>query len=165
MKKQIEELKGELKKALRLHYKRLTDSVPDIYGYSLFTEDGVSSLGPVANRTSALPRDPSDSMYNYRRYLAVEWSEWDDFGLFGVVNRIVKEILADKRVDFPKKREAILRVALASMCELEAEGLFGPKTSGRFLVICLSDSDDPIMMESAKLLNTPEAFAAYAREF
>src|SRR5262245_49568081 len=165
MNDQLDSLKSELKSALRSHYKRLTDTVPDIYGYSLFTEDGVSSLVPVANRTSAMRVGPSDPLYNCYRYLAVNWSEWDDFGLFSTVNRIVSEILADKSIEFAVKREAILRVGLAAMCELEAEGTFGPKSAERFLVMCLSDSDEPIMMESARLLNTPEAFAAYANEF
>src|SRR4051794_21112953 len=122
MKNHIDSLKTELKSALRSHYKRLSGTVPDICGYSLFTEDGVSSLGPVANRRSTIRVGPSDPMYDYYRYLAVEWSEWDDFGLFGTVNRIVREILDDESVEFPEKRESILRVGLAAMCELEAEG-------------------------------------------
>ena len=165
MQEALSRLKAELKAALTAHYRILTDTVPDIYGYSLFTEDGVSSLGAVANRRSALTLDPSDDMYNYYRYLAVEWSEWDDFGLFDSVNPIVNELHEDKTVDFPMKRAAILRLCLDVMCELDTAGLFGPRTDERFVVICLSDSDDQIMMESAKLLNTPKAFEAYSGEF
>lgn len=161
----LERLKTELKNAIRSHYKQLTESVPDVYGYSLFTSDGVHSLGPVANRTSAIKVGTSDRMYNYYRYLAVEWSEWDDFGLFGVVNGIVSEIHADESVEFSERREAILRVSLEAMCELESEGVFGPRTSDRFVVICLADSSEPTMMKSAKLLNTPEVFEAYASQF
>lgn len=165
MKKQIDRLKKELKKAVSKHFKKLTQEVPDIYGYAIFAEDGVSSLAPVANRKSTIKVKSSDRMYNYYRFIAVEWSESDDFGLFEKVNEVVNEILSDEAVEFPEKREAILRASLSVLVDLESEGLFGSKTNDRFLVICLSDSDEPIMMESAKLLNTSKAFKAYAAEF
>lgn len=161
----LAKLRTELTNAITLHYQQLTASVPDIYGYSLFTEDGISSFGPVANRESAIKVAPDDEMYNYYRYLAVEWSEWDDFGLFAGVNAIVDEIHADDSVAFGDKREAVLRLCLDVLRELDSNGLFGARTDDRFVVICLSDSDEEIMMESAELLNTPNAFAAYADEF
>lgn len=55
-------LKDELKKSITAHYERLTATVPDIYGYSLVTEDGVSSLEPVANRSSVLKVDQADKV-------------------------------------------------------------------------------------------------------
>jgi hypothetical protein len=165
MEEALAKLKAALKTAITEHYKKLTSEVSDIYGYALFTEDDVSSFGPVANRESALTVDPSDTMYNTYRYLAVEWSDWDGFGLFDGVNTIVNELHEDESIDFGEKREAILRVCLEAMCELETDGLFGPRTDKRFLVICLSDSDDEIMMESAKRLNTPAVFEAYAGQF
>jgi hypothetical protein len=51
------------------------------------------------------------------------------------------------------------------MDELDADGLFAPKTDERFVGLCLADSDDPIMLESAKRLNTPAVFEAYEAEF
>jgi hypothetical protein len=159
------QLKLELKNAITRHYHKLTTEIPDVYGYSLYTVDDVPSVGPVANRESALTVDPSDDMYNYHRYLAVEWSEWNDFGLFDAFNKIVSGLHADESIAFELKREMILRVCLEVLCELEAEGVFGPRTDSRFLVICVADSDEKIMMESAKKLNTTVAFEAYATQF
>ncbi len=161
----LDRLKTELSSALTSHYQKLTSGVPDVYGYALYSNDDISSLGPVANRESAIEVGPDNKMYNYYRYLAVEWSEWDDFGLFDDVNKIVAEIHADDVIEFSDKREAVLRVCLKVMCDLEAGGLFGPQTDERFVVICLADSDDDIMMKSAELLNSPSTFAAYSGEF
>jgi len=158
-------LKAELKSAITAHYTKLTSEVLDIYGYGIFTDDSVSSLGPVANRESALTVGPLDKMYNCYRYLAVEWSDWEAFGLFDRVNGIVNNLYDDTTLGFAEMRTAILRVCLATLSELETDGLFGPRTDSRFVVICISDSDDDIMMESAKMLNTPAAFQAYSSEF
>lgn len=176
------QLKEEIKKAVTAHYKQLTRTIPDIYGYSLYTEDGVSSLGPVANRASALKVGSGDKMYNYYRYGAVEWSEWDDFGLFDRVNSLVSELLNDegelphteqfdptaelqRHFEFAEKRKAVLWTALEALCELEAGGLFGPRSAERFVVLCLSDSSHEVMLESAKRLNDDDVYQAYAEEF
>jgi hypothetical protein len=162
---QLAELKALLKLAVRHHYAKLVASVSDIYGYSLYTSDGVHSIGPVANRVSAICVHPSDSLYNYYRFGAVEWSEWDDFGFFDGVNAIVSSLHDDESIDFVVKRDGMLNALLGVLSELEAEGLFGPRTFDRFVVICVADSDMPIMLESARLLNSPDAFAAYCSEF
>lgn len=104
-------------------------------------------------------------MYNYYRYGAVEWSEWDDFGLFDSVNAIVAELLEDDSIEFADKRQAILRQALEALCELETGGLFGPRSVDRFVVLCIADSSDEIMLESAKRLNSEAVSQAYAEEF
>ena len=88
----ISQFKSALKTATALHYHRLVADITDIYGYALFTEDGLSSIGPVANRESALQKPKSDPMYNYYRYLAVEWSDWDNFGMFDDVNSILTKM-------------------------------------------------------------------------
>ena len=165
MVEQLAKLKSELKEALAAHYKQLNDSFDDVYGYAIFTDDGVSSLHSVANRTSALSVDPSDRMYNYYRYGAVEWSEQDDCGLFDAVNTVVGQIHDIDNVEFADKREAMLRAAMDVLCELDAEGVFGPKSDERFVAVCVADSDEPIMLESVERLNTPAVLEAYSAEF
>ncbi|GAA5507733.1 DUF4303 domain-containing protein [Novipirellula caenicola] len=157
----LSQFKTALKAATASHYKRLVANVADLYGYSLFSDDGLSSIGPVANRESALKKPKSDPMYNYYRYLAVEWSDWNDFGMFDDVNAILKKIHEES----PTELERVLPTCLDVLAELDDEGVFGQRTDDRFIVICLSDSDNVIMMESAKRLNTETAFAEYAGEF
>ncbi len=165
MVEELAKLKAELKAALAAHYKQLNGSSDDVYGYAVFTDDGVSSLHAVANRTSAISVDPSDRMYNYYRYGAVEWSEWDDFGLFDAVNAVVGQIHDIDSVEFADKREAMLRTAIDVLCELDAESVFGPKSDERFVAVCVADSGEPIMLESVERLNTPAVLEAYCAEF
>ena len=157
----LSQFKSALKTATASHYKRLVADITDIYGYALFTEDGLSSVVPVANRESALKMPKSDPMYNCYRYLAVEWSDWDDFGMFDDVNAILTKMHDDS----PTELAGVLPTCLDVLAELDDQGAFGQRTDDRFIVICLSDSDDEIMMESARRLNTQTAFAAYAGEF
>lgn len=119
----------------------------------------------MANRTSAISIDSSDRMYNYYRYGAVEWSEQDDFGLFEAVNAVVGRIHELDGAEFANKREAMLRTAMDVLCELDAEGTFGPKSDERFVAICVADSDEPIMLESVERLNTPAVLQAFRTEF
>lgn len=48
----LESLYVELKNAIRCHYNELITRcrVDTIYGYSILTDDGVNSIGPVANK-------------------------------------------------------------------------------------------------------------------
>ena len=91
MKMQLQErFYVELKNAIRCHYNELITrcGVDTIYGYAILTDDCVSSIGPVANKERLIKVNKSDPLYNYYRYGAVEWSEWDDFGMFDEANNL-----------------------------------------------------------------------------
>ncbi|MFB7121820.1 DUF4303 domain-containing protein [Bacillus tropicus] len=168
MKMQLQEsLYVELKNAIRCHYNELiTRCVVDtIYGYSILTDDGVNSIGPVANKERLIKVDNSDPLYNYYRYGAVEWSEWDDFGMFDEVNKIIKKYHETVEDDFNMRVNTLLKELLNVIIELESEGLFGDRNDNRFIVICVTDSSNEIMIESARLLNTLKIYEEYASEF
>ena len=160
-------LHTELKHAVKSHYSELMKKCgPDsIYGYALFTDDGVSSLGPVANKESMIQVGTSDPLYNYYRYGAVEWGEWDDFGLFDDVNKIIKQYHETVQDDFKIRVDTLMKELLSVLVELESEGCFGEKNDRRFIVICAADSSNETMLESARLLNTAKVFDEYASEF
>ena len=162
---QLQIYKLELKDSLKNHYKKITQLYSDIYGYSLYSVDGLESILPVANRLKGIPVNPSDEDYVYYRYGAEEWNEWDEFGLFEKVNQIKDEILSGYENNSSEKIDLILQTSLDTLCELEKEGCFGLKTDDRFLGICIADSDDKIMLKSVKLLNTEKVFKLYASQF
>ena len=137
----------------------------DLYGYSLYTEDGLSSIGPVYNCESDIKVSESDDMYSYYRYGAVEWQHFDDLGEFDDVNNELKTIMGHSKLEFVEKRQEVLDSCLDVLCKLDQEGFFGPKESNRFIVICLSDSSDPIMAKSAEQLNSAEVYHSYEKEF
>lgn len=81
-----------VKNAIHCHYNELITrcGVDTIYGYFILTDDGVNSIGPVANKERSIKVDKWDPLYNYYRSGAVKWSEWDDFGMFDEVNTNMK---------------------------------------------------------------------------
>lgn len=159
------EFKALLKAATRAHYERYVAAHPgeDFYGYSLYSNDDVSSIGPVATRGSAMAVDRSDPMWSYYRFGPHEWNDWDDFGLFVDVNQALKG-LCDS-LDFDSFRSQSLEVSFEVLRELQADGLFGPKSENRYVVLWLSDSADPIMDRAAKELNCPSIYAAFSTEY
>lgn len=163
----LESLYVELKNAIRCHYNELITrcGVDTIYGYSILTDDGVNSIGPVANKERLIKLDKSDPLYNYYRYGAVEWSEWDDFGMFDEVNKIIKKYHETVEDDFNMRVNTLLKELLNVLMDLESEGLFGDTNDNRFIVICVTDSSNDIMIESARLLNTLKIYEEYASEF
>lgn len=87
----------ELKNAIRCHYNELLTrfGVDTIYGYSIYC---VNSIGPVANEERLIKVNKSDPLYNYYRYGAVEWSEWDDFGMFDEVKKLLRNIIISSKM-------------------------------------------------------------------
>lgn len=162
-----ESLHVQLKNAIRCHYNELTSRCGNdtIYGYSLMTDDCFSSIGPVANKERLIKVNKSDPLYNYYRYGAVEWSEWDDFGMFDEVNKTIKRYHETVEEDFDLLIDTLLNELLKVLIELESEGLFGDRNDNRFIDICVSDSSNEIMLKSARLLNTLKVYEEYASEF
>jgi hypothetical protein len=163
----FEELQAALRAAIELHFEALKarHESNDLYGYSLYTDDSICSIGPVANTTEKIPVSVNDPTHGYYRYGPHEWALFDDFGLFEAVSKIVKGIHEDPDLSFEAKREGMLEAALQALVNLEAEGRFGPRTASRFVVLWLVDSSDPIMSVSAETLNSPAVFAAYRAEY
>jgi hypothetical protein len=161
----MDTFKRELRKAIENHYKRVCESFNDLYGYTLYTDDSLCSIGPVCNRESDITVPESDEMYAYYRYGAVEWSNFEDFGIVDDANNLLTKIMGCDHPEWVDRRQEVLEACLITLSELEKSNLFGPKDSGRFVAICIADSDDPIMENSAKLLNCASAFEAYAKEF
>lgn len=167
MNHQFDELKIALLSATEVHYSRLHAQCnsQDLYGYSLYTDDSVTSIGPVANSNEKIPVRVDDPLHNYYRYGPQEWLIWDDFGLFGEVNRIIASIHDCGGLSFDAKRDGILGAAFEALVILEERDVFGPRTDRRFVVLWLSDSADPVMNRSARELNSDAVFLAYSSEY
>ena len=159
------EFKQELKRAIESHYAKVRESFNDLYGYTLYTDDSLCSIGPVCNRESDITVPATDEMYRYYKYIAVEWANFDDFGIFDGVNSLLANIMDCDHPEWEERRQEVLEICLNTLFELDKNNLFGSKDSGRFIAICIADSNDPIMDRSAKLLNQSSVYEAYAKEF
>jgi len=143
----------------------MNDELKGLYGYALYTEDGLSSIGGVCNTITDVPVSTDDPMYNYYKYGAIEWQHFESYGLFDQVNVVLNEIMNCDDEQWSDKRQQVLHTCLKELVSLDSSGLFGPQESGRFIVICLSDSSDPVMERSARELNTQEVYKHYAEQF
>lgn len=149
-----------LKTAIAAQYKKLAAKYPDLYGYALYTTDDLAGIYGIANRESSLTVPPKDKMYNYYRYFAVEWNE-RGFGTFNSVNKLLNKLFQAQSDESSKLRENVLNLCLDVLRQLEGDGLFGPRTTKRFVAICIADSDDEIMLRSVKGLNSRAVAKAY----
>jgi hypothetical protein len=158
-------LKMLLVAATREHYQRYRNAHLEeaYYGYSLYTNDDVSSIGPVATVESSVTSQLSDPLDAAYRYGPHQWGHFDDFGLFDDVNKALKSLYAS--FEFSVYRKLSLEAAFQALRELEADGLFGPRSDNRFVVLWVADSADPIMEVAAEALNSPAIFEAYSDEY
>ena len=149
-----------LKTAIAAQYKKLAAKYPDLYGYALYTTDDLAGIHGIANRESSLTVPLKDKMYNYYRYFAVEWNE-RDFGKFDGVNKLLNKLFQGQSDEPSKLREDVLSLCLDVLCQLEGDGLFGPRSTKRFVAICIADSGDEVMLKSVKRLNSRPVAKAY----
>jgi len=153
-----------LREAISKHYAKVKNEFDGLYGYSLYTADDLPGIVAVCNCESDIEVSSSDEMYSYYRYGAIEWQHFDDYGLFDEVNTWLTQFM-DCEDEWADRKQQILKACLDELIALDNSGIFGAKDSGRFIAICLTDSDDPIMDHSAKELNSSEVYNAYTKEF
>ncbi|EAO52528.1 hypothetical protein RBTH_01814 [Bacillus thuringiensis serovar israelensis ATCC 35646] len=158
----------ELKNAIRCHYNELLTrcGVDTIYGYSILTDDCVNSIGPVANEERLIKVNKSDPLYNYYRYGAVEWSEWDDFGMFDEVKKIIKKYHNIVEDDFNIRVNTLLKELVMCLWNLNQKDCLEIERIIDLLSFCYPDFFvRKSMIVSARLLNTLKTYEEYASEF
>ncbi len=169
MNDKIRLIKTLLLTATKEHFKKLERICGDnlLYGYTLYTCDDATSVGPVANRSNDFNISKEDPMYSYYRYGAQEWELWDDFNLFTQVNKDLRSYVENRpeEDDFYETKEMIFKVFLEVLVELQNEGLFTNMAPESFKAVWVCDSDSEIMCHSAKLLNSEKVFDEYKIEF
>ena len=168
-----------LSDAITKHYTKVNSELDNLYGYCLYTEDTLSNIVCAYNTETDISVSTSDDMYDYYRYGAPEWQHFEDYGMFDEVNRLLAKIMdcyddiegdqneswIDQNDIWVEQRQKVLDACLEELVSLDSSGLFGSQDSGRFVVICLSDSGNPIMDRSAKELNNQEVYKAYSEKF
>ena len=86
-----EKLTALIEEALVEHWNLSVQKYDDIYGYVLYTTGDLSSIFPVYNRETDLKRDKNDASYNYYRYVAVEWQNFDETNIFETTNKSIQK--------------------------------------------------------------------------
>jgi len=159
------------------HVSGLDDIHRAFYGYAVLPSDDATAAGPpnisvAYNLESDI--DPKNKRSNYYRFSVDEWVNYERNGFDQTnmrLNQLAEQFEELRRTFFDTKRlqpEDSAYIAKRHQSILRALRLLQEKKvirDGTFLVIWLSDSDDNIMLNSAKLLNPPKVYKAFASEF
>ena len=164
---------------VRIHVDALRARGMEFYGYALLpgARYDINGLVAVSNTEADIERPPSSSEYRYYRYSVDEWAHWD-YDFFAAANELLAE--ANERFssmhpkaddDFEMDQfemahaDALYEAILQGLETAKACGAFGEVEP--FMVVWISDaeSDEPIMVESAKRLNSTEVAAEFVSQF
>ena len=159
------------------HVSGLDDAHRPFYGYAVLPSDDFTCGGPpnvsVAYNLET-DIDSKNEGSDYDRYSVDEWANYTHEGFDRTnlrLNQLAEQFGELRKTFFTtpglqpedsaytrKRHQSIVR-ALQVLKERKAF------REGTFLAVWLSDSDDNIMLESVKALNSPEVYKAFAAEF
>jgi hypothetical protein len=157
----------------------------DVYGYSIYTCNGLPHFGPVLNTTKKLEENDSDPYYEY---CPDEWSDWDDFHCLDKPKAILESLHCnfDESMErfediyedggFPinvevedywkMNVERIFHAVLRTLLDLKEEGVFDwLSNSHRLILIWFSDSSEwefSMSKKSIETLNSSEKASKFS---
>jgi hypothetical protein len=156
-------------------------SPDDVYGYAILpgdpttSADGIGSLVAVYNRRADISVGPDESEFTYYKYSVDEWHHWDH-GKFPRSDSILTSLNAQFAAAHQKDADdfeidelqqayskSLLDAILDGVAIVKSEGRFSQTVE--FLAIWISDSDNPILEESVRRLNSPEVAEEFLGEF
>lgn len=170
------ELVDVIKLEIREHIEKLHDRGEQFYGYAILPGEfeAIHNLVVAFNRDSDIA--PENITNSYYRYSVDEWLnyEHDEFpksnAIINLHNSQFQELNGNDNsnnyvMDNWEVAHAIklLHAILKAMTELRHEGLIGGDKS--FAVIWIADSDNSIILQSAKALNTETVYKVFVEEF
>ena len=170
------ELVDAIKLEIREHVAKLHARADQFYGYAILPGEfeAIHNLVVAFNRESDIA--PENVTNSYYRYSVDEWSNYEH-GEFPKSNAIInlrnsqfQELHSNDNPDNYEMNSwevahaiKLLNAILKAMTELRHEGLIGGNKS--FAIIWIADSDNSIMPQSAKALNTDAVYKMFVEEF
>jgi hypothetical protein len=163
----IGELMQRLPAAIKSNYSELTSEFDDICGYAICATPYIESILPAYQRASALQVcDPK------RLPLATHFPpEWSSFGTlsFGDDIQTLVTKISRRRFGFDEGEEleadAVFDAMLEVLVSVEREGVFGERSSNRFLTMWSIGNDEHWILKASKELNPDDVHAAACQAF
>ena len=139
----------------------------EFYGYALLPGEpyDINCLVAVTNCEGEIKVPPNDDQYRYYRFSVDEWVHWDhdEFGAANALLADANKQFASLHTPTPGNFEmdeievayskGLLEAFVSGLNVAKATGTFGSKEP--FLVVWVSDSEETIMTESVRRLNSP----------
>ena len=149
----------------------------EFYGFALLPGEpyDIHSLVAAFNTEADIKIPRSDSRYIYYRYSVDEWCHYDREG-FAAANALLDAANIQFKTMHTKAADdivmdefeiahanALLYAIVQGLETAKAGGVFG--SSEPFLVVWIADSDDEVVVESARRLNSATVVEEFMREF
>lgn len=158
---------------VRDHVVKLRSQGKEFYGYALLPGEpyDIHSLVAVTNSEGDIKVPLTDNQYRYYRFSVDEWMHWDqnEFAKAKALLTGANKRFTSIHTPTPGNYEmdefevaysnGLLGAIVSGLNAAKNAGVFGDEEP--FLVVWISDSDEAIMTESVKQLNSP----AIANEF
>jgi hypothetical protein len=170
------ELVDTVKLEIHQHIAKLHGRGEQFYGYAILPGEfeAIHNLIVAFNRESDIA--PENATSSYYRYSVDEWSNYEhgefpkSSAIIELRNSEFQELHSDDNpddcaMDNWEVAHAInlLNAILKAMTELRHDGLIGGDKS--FAIIWIADSDNSIMLQSAKALNSNAVYQTFVEEF
>ncbi|BAY83810.1 hypothetical protein NIES267_33040 [Calothrix parasitica NIES-267] len=170
------ELVNTIKSEVGQHVSKIHAISVNFYGYAILpgTSYSVDNLVAAFNReTDITPENTTDTYY---RYSVDEWENYEH-GEFINTNKLINSInsqfqqlhIKEDSNNFLMDEFEIAHVTklhnaiLKALIELRYDGIFG--SNDNFVIIWIPDSDDEIIYQSAKVLNSASVYETFMAEF
>lgn len=171
------ELINIIKSEIRQHVCKIHASGVNFYVYAILpgTSYSVDRLIAAFNRETDI--NPENTNDTYYRYSVDEWENYE-YGEFNDANKIIESlnsqfqqlhIIKEDPNNFVMDEFEIAHITklhnaiLTALIELRDDGIFG--NSNNFVIIWIPDSDDEIIYQSAKALNSTSVYESFITEF
>ncbi|MCA9032860.1 MAG: hypothetical protein KDA66_18730 [Planctomycetaceae bacterium] len=160
----LTELKSRLRTVVASNFGELAQQFDDVCGYAICAPPYFEHIFPAFQVSSALQDSPAEFL-GLKTYFPPEWDAFGTVLFDDEFNAIVSEISSrrcnNESLDYNVVFDAILDVLI----ELESEGVFGPRSSGRFVTVCDIEGDESLILSASEKLNSADVHAAVLRTF
>jgi hypothetical protein len=154
----LTELHARLRAAIEKDYTKWTAKFDDVCGYAICAPPYVESIFPSYQLAS-------ESLEEAAIYYPPEWGTFGTL-VFDTEFLAFCKTLHDRRVlyDSNKKEglsaDSVFKTIFAVLKELDAEGLFGDKSSGRYITMWDVGNDEEWIIKASQKLNSKRVHAA-----
>ena len=163
----IGELKQHLPSAIKSNYSDLTSEFDDICGYAICATPYIESIIPAYQRAFALQACDIKQL-PLASHFPPEWSSFGTLS-FGDNIQTLSAKISQRRFGFDDGEELEADTVFDAMLEvfvsLEREGVFGERSSNRFLTMWSIGNDEHWILKASTELNSDDVHAAACQAF
>ena len=157
----LTELHTKLKTAIEADFTKWTTQFDDVCGYAICAPPYFESIFPAYRLTS-------ESLEDDAAYFPPEWESFGTLTFDGEFRELCKRVhdlrvMYDKDEDKGLDFDSVFDTIFAVLIELEGEGLFGEKSSGRYLTLWDVGNDEEWIIKASGKLNSERVHADVRR--